>query len=241
MWRRIYCDLSEIKEKKYKYKYNKKMETLKEIICRNCKLLFDTKDIKFTCTECGEEFMSDTKLFIDFSVYKKKMLYLIYTIRKDKLSQPLNFDWKKCQFDINLIKEYYHDEDNDILLEGHKDEKNKIVCEQCFDIFNNKEFDWNCPICGDKCESENEMDNYDIPENRGRSKSTNHRKVEMNNDIEEDNNKNENNNIIIDSNCNRNVNENENKNEIREEIKKEIERNNSRNDIKKEILRNNSK
>ena len=38
------------------------------------------------------------------------------------------------------------------------------------------------------------MDNfYDIPENRGRSKSTNHRKVEMNNDIEEDNNKNENN------------------------------------------------
>ena len=93
----LYCDLSVINEKKYKYKYNKKMETLKEIICRNCKLLFDTRDIKFTCTECGEEFMSDAKLFIDFSVYKKKMLYLIHTIRKDKLAQPLNFDWKKCQ------------------------------------------------------------------------------------------------------------------------------------------------
>ena len=68
-----------------------------------------------------------------------------------------------------------------------------VTCDQCFDIFNNEKFDWNCPSCGDKYESENEMDNfYDIPENRGRSKSTNHRKVEIYNNIE-DNNKKENN------------------------------------------------
>ena len=46
-------DLSEIKQKKYKYKYNKKNDSLKEVICPNCKLLFDTRDIKFICTECG--------------------------------------------------------------------------------------------------------------------------------------------------------------------------------------------
>jgi hypothetical protein len=245
----LYCDVSEIKENKYKYKYNKKFDSLKEIVCKDCKLLFDTREIKFTCSECGEEFMSDAKLYIDFPVYKKKILYLIHTLRKDKLAQPLNMNWKKCKCDINLIKEYYHDEDNGILLEGHKDDKNKVVCDQCFYIFNNEEFEWKCPLCRDKLESENNLEDYNIPENRGRSKSTKYKKVEMNNKIEEEHNINEIKNNIENNNDNKIINYKDdnkndeigNKNDIKEEIKKEIIRNNSKNDIKKEILRNNSK
>ena len=233
----LYCDLSEIKQKKYKYKYNKKNDSLKEIICTKCKLLFNTREIKFSCSECGEEFMSDAKLYIDFPVYKKNMLYLIHSFRKERMAKPLNLEGKKCDCDINLITKYYHDEDKGVLFEGCKDLKNKIICDQCFYIFNYEEIEWKCPICGDKYgsededESKNKVEKY-LTENRTRSKSSKPKNVNINDEIEDDNNNND--NYYYNNNNDNNNNKKEAENEIKEEIKKEINRNNSKKDVKNE-------
>ena len=179
----LYFDLSKVKDEKYKYK--KQSDFIKEIICTNCKLIYDTREIKFTCSECESDFMSDAKLYNDFPIYKKKILYLIHTLRKNKLAFPENYNGKKCKCDINLIKEFLHDEDNGILLQGFKDEKNKIVCEQCYEIFDGEKFEWKCPSCGDNFRSIKPTEN-NVIKTRSRSRSNKYVRAELRNEIKDE-------------------------------------------------------
>ena len=184
----LYYDLSKVKDEKYKYKRQK--DGIKQIICPNCKLIYDTTEIKFNCIECNEEFMSDAKLYNDFSIYKKKILYLVHTLRKGKLAFPENFNGKNCKCDINSLKEFYHNYDDGVLLEGHKDEKNKIMCDRCFEVLEKDNVNWKCPICGEEFKSDNLLDKNKI--NRSRSRSNkyikNEVKIENKLDLKEENN-----------------------------------------------------
>ena len=146
----LYFDLSKIKEEKEKYKNKRIPDSIKELLCTNCKLIYDTREIKFTCSECENDFMSDAKIYNDFPLYKRKILYLVHTLRKEKLAIPENFNGKKCNCDVTLMKEFFHEEDNGVLLEGYKDEKNKIICKQCFEIYEGDKYEWKCPSCGEK-------------------------------------------------------------------------------------------
>ena len=183
----LYYDLSKVIDEKYKYK--RQFDTIKEIICPNCKLIYDTRKIKFYCPECNEEFMSDAKLYNEFSIYKKKILYLAHTLRKGKAAFPENFNGKKCKCDVNLIKEFYHDYDNGILLEGHKDDKNKIICEECHEVFEKDNINWKCPICGEEFMTEKLV-------SRNRSRSKNYIRKEIKNEIKKDDLKNDKNEDI---------------------------------------------
>ena len=188
----LYYNLSNVIDEKNKFK--RQLDTIKEIICPNCKLIYDTKKIKFNCNECNEEFMSDAKLYNEFSIYKKKILYLAHTLRKRKLALPDNFNGKKCKCDINSIKEFYHDYDNGVLLEGHKDDKNKIICEECLEVFEKDNINWKCPSCGEEF-----MPDKLVSRNRSRSKNYKRKvikneikKDELKNDKNEDNKKEDN-------------------------------------------------
>ena len=187
MFKQIYYDLSKVIDEKYKYK--RQFDTIKEIICPNCKLIYDTRKIKFYCPECNEEFMSDAKLYNEFSIYKKKILYLAHTLRKGKAAFPENFNGKKCKCDVNLIKEFYHDYDNGVLLEGHKDDKNKIICEECHEVFEKDNINWKCPICGEEFMTEKLV-------SRNRSRSKNYIRKEIKNEIKKDDLKNDKNEDI---------------------------------------------
>ena len=54
---------------------------------------------------------------------------------------------KKCSCDLNGVQYFLH-KDNGRLYEGNKNGKNIIICDHCYGIFKNENFDWNCPFCG---------------------------------------------------------------------------------------------
>ena len=213
----LYFDLSKIKEEKEKYKYKRIPDSIKELLCTNCKLIYDTREIKFTCSECENDFMSDAKIYNDFPLYKRKILYLVHTLRKEKLAIPENFNGKKCNCDVTLMKEFFHEEDNGVLLEGYKDEKNKIICKQCFEIYEGDKYEWKCPSCGEKFKVVKPKEN--IIKARSRSRSNKYIKADKrNNEIK---------NEIKDDNKNINNIKGENKiniNEIKDDAKEEDEK-----------------
>ena len=224
----LYFDLSKIKEEKEKYKYKRIPDSIKELLCTNCKLIYDTREIKFTCSECENDFMSDAKIYNDFPLYKRKILYLVHTLRKEKLAIPENFNGKKCNCDVTLMKEFFHEEDNGVLLEGYKDEKNKIICKQCFEIYEGDKYEWKCPSCGEKFKVVKPKEN--IIKARSRSRSNKYIKTDKrNNEIK---------NEIKDDNKNINNIKGENKiniNEIKDDAKEEDEK---KINLKKEIEKN---
>ena len=224
----LYFDLSKIKEEKEKYKYKRIPDSIKELLCTNCKLIYDTREIKFTCSECENDFMSDAKIYNDFPLYKRKILYLVHTLRKEKLAIPENFNGKKCNCDVTLMKEFFHEEDNGVLLEGYKDEKNKIICKQCFEIYEGDKYEWKCPSCGEKFKVVKPKEN--IIKARSRSRSNKYIKADKrNNEIK---------NEIKDDNKNINNIKGENKiniNEIKDDAKEEDEK---KINLKKEIEKN---
>ena len=172
--------------------------------------------------------MSDAKIYNDFPLYKRKILYLVHTLRKEKLAIPENFNGKKCNCDITLMKEFFHEEDNGVLLEGYKDEKNKIICKQCFEIYEGDKYEWKCPSCGEKFKVVKPKEN--IIKARSRSRSNKYIKADKrNNEIK---------NEIKDDNKNINNIKGENKiniNEIKDDAKEEDEK---KINLKKEIEKN---
>ena len=224
----LYFDLSKIKEEKEKYKYKRIPDSIKELLCTNCKLIYDTREIKFTCSECENDFMSDAKIYNDFPLYKRKILYLVHTLRKEKLAIPENFNGKKCNCDITLMKEFFHEEDNGVLLEGYKDEKNKIICKQCFEIYEGDKYEWKCPSCGEKFKVVKPKENIIKARSRSRSNKyikTDKRNNEIKNEIKDDNKN------INNIKGEKKININEIKDDAKEEDEKKI-------NLKKEIEKN---
>ena len=141
----LYYDLSKVKDEN-----SELPDVITNIICPNCKLVYDTKEVKFICYECEKEFKTDAKLYNDYPLYRKKIIFLVHTLLKDKRAKPDNYEKKKCLCNPIVISEYYHESDKGILLEGYKDVKNKIICQQCFEILDKDTFEWKCPLCRGK-------------------------------------------------------------------------------------------
>lgn len=120
------------------------------LICTKCKLMFDRRNIKFKCNYCGEKFSSKVKLYNNFSEKKNNVIFLLHSLRKEKLAFPENIQNKKCKCDFEKIKEFKHIEDNGNLLEGNLFGNKKILCDLCFQIWDKKNFVWVCPLCGDE-------------------------------------------------------------------------------------------
>jgi hypothetical protein len=120
------------------------------LICTKCKLMFDRRNIKFKCNYCGEKFSSKVKLYNNFSEKKNNVIFLLHSLRKEKLAFPENIQNKKCICDFEKIKEFKHIEDNGNLLEGNLFGNKKILCDLCFQIWDKKNFVWVCPLCGDE-------------------------------------------------------------------------------------------
>ena len=214
----LYFDLSKVKDKKNKPK--KLSDTIKDLVCPNCKLIYDTTEISFICPECDEEFTSNAMLFNGFSIQKKRILFLVHTLMKQIVALPDNYDEKKCKCDINTFKEFTHIDDNGLLIKGYKDE-GKIVCKECFEIFENNNFEWKCPSCGEVFKSK-KIESKDINENEIK-----------NEDNQNENNEDKNNEDEVENNEDEDYEENDNENIIRDnsEDEKNIENNNENEDV----------
>jgi uncharacterized C2H2 Zn-finger protein len=135
---------------------------------------------------------------------------------KSIVALPYNYDEKKCKCDINTFKEFNHIDDNGLLLKGYKDE-DKIVCKECFEVFEKNNFEWKCPSCGEVFKSE-KIENKDINDNDIKNEDNqneiqnedknNEDNFENNEDEEYEENDNE--NIIRDNSEDEKNNENEN-------------------------------
>ena len=236
----LYYDLSKVKDQKNKPK--KMSNTIKNLVCPNCKLIYDTTEISFNCIECDEEFTSDAMLYNDFSIHKKKIIFLVHTLMKEIVALPDNYDEKKCKCDINTFKEFSHIDDNGLLLKGYKDE-DKIVCKECFEVFEKNNFEWKCPSCGEAFKSK-KIENKDINENDIKNEEDNRDENKSEDDVgnneDEEFEENDNENIIRDisedekNNENEDVNNNENLNENNNEIDIDNE-NDIQNDSKNEV------
>ena len=125
----------------------KEEKGIKDIFCIKCKLIFDTKEIFFTCKICGENFKAEPQIYRNFPSIKKYLLLLIHTFRKNIYALPDIITNKKCNCDLNGIQYFLH-KDNGRLYEGNKNGKSVIICDHCYGIFKNENFNWNCPLCG---------------------------------------------------------------------------------------------
>ena len=211
----LYYDLSKVKDQKNKPK--KLSDSIKDLVCPNCKLIYDTKEIGFNCIECDEEFTSDALLYNDFSIHKKRILFLVHTLMKAIVALPDNYDEKKCKCDINSFKEFTHIDDNGFLLKGYKDE-DKIVCKECFEVFEKNNFEWKCPSCGEVFKSE-KIENKDINDNDIKNEDNQNeiknddkdKEDDFENNEDEEYEENDNENIIRDNSEDEknNINENE--------------------------------
>ena len=230
----LYYDLSKLKDENYE-----PPDVITQLVCPNCKLMFDTQEVKFICYDCEKEFMTDAKLYNDFSLYRRKILFLVHSLFKEKNALPDNYNGKKCICNTDLIKQYLHEKDKGVLLEGYKDEKNKIICQQCFEIFDKDSFEWKCPLCRGK---------FKIVKPKEDENNKNKKKRKKKNIKEENKKENENKNEIIDNNNEIKDDKNEikdykneikdNKNEIKDDKNEIIDNNNEIKDDKNEIKDN---
>jgi hypothetical protein len=184
----LYYDLSKLKDENYE-----PPDVITQLVCPNCKLMFDTQEVKFICYDCEKEFMTDAKLYNDFSLYRKKIIFLVHSLFKEKNALPDNYNGKKCICNTDLIKQYLHEKDKGVLLEGYKDEKNKIICQQCFEIFDKDSFEWKCPLCRGKFKivKPKEDENNKNKKKRTKKNIKEENKKENDNKIEIIDNKNE--------------------------------------------------
>ena len=127
----------------------KNEECINTIYCIKCKLKYNLKDVFFKCKICLNNFKCQAKIYRDFPNKKKKLLFIVHTLLRNKKALPnISLSSKRCKCDINDITEYTHN-DNGILLEGVKNNKKEVICNKCFQIFEYNEIDWKCPKCGD--------------------------------------------------------------------------------------------
>ena len=125
------------------------LSTQKEnfLICTKCKLIFDSKQIKFKCNFCQKKILAKVKLYNDFSPKKNLILFLIHTLYKENKAFPKN---NKCECDYDKLnkKEFYHLDDKGVLLFGkNNSSEQKIICSQCFNIWDIDKYKWKCPLC----------------------------------------------------------------------------------------------
>ena len=129
-------------------KNNHRKNTIKEIFCLKCKLLYDMNDIYFDCKICKNEFKSEAILYNNFSVQKEQFLLLVHTFQKKKYALPdVNYN-RKCKCDISKYEKYLHENDNGVLYLGvNLEGQYIIVCDGCYSIYKYNDFTWNCPVC----------------------------------------------------------------------------------------------
>ena len=159
----------------YNIKINSKSKVekgIKDIFCINCKLIFDTKEIFFTCKICGENFKAEAQIYRNFPTIKKYLLLLVHTFRKNIYALPDIIINKKCNCDLNGVQYFLH-KDNGRLYEGNKDGKSVIICDHCYGIFKNENFNWNCPLCGGSFKAVKKYINKKYDKNKKKISATN--------------------------------------------------------------------
>jgi hypothetical protein len=129
-------------------KKNLKKDSITEIFCLKCKLLFDLNEVFFKCKKCKSNFKSEAKIYNNFSLLRIQFLLIMHILRKKKLASPEKRLNRKCKCDINKYEKYLHEEDNGVLYLGHNlNGEYIILCDSCYSIFNYNDFIWTCPLC----------------------------------------------------------------------------------------------
>ena len=143
----------------YESKTNRK-NTITEVFCLKCKLLYDLNEIYFKCKICKSDFKSEAQLYSNFSFLKIQFLLIMHSLRKKINAIPeINVN-RKCKCNIIKYEKYLHQNDNGVLYLGHNLEGHYVVvCDGCYSIFKYNEFLWNCPICGINFKSKKIMTN----------------------------------------------------------------------------------
>ena len=168
-----------------KSKEQNKLKGIKDIFCIQCKLIFDTSEVLFTCKICREKFKAEPQIFRNFPSIKKYLLLLVHTFRKNIYALPDIISNKKCTCDLNGVQYFLH-KDNGRLYEGSKNGKTVIICDHCYEIFKFESFNWNCPLCGGSFNAV--KNNKSMRFNKNKKKisatNTNLNKLNINNDEE---------------------------------------------------------
>ena len=173
---------------------SKEKNGIRDIFCINCKLIFDTKEIFFKCKICGGNFKAEPQIYRNFPSIKKYLLLLVHTFRKNIYALPDFITNKKCSCDLNGVQYFLH-KDNGRLYEGNKDGKKVIICDHCYGIFKNENFNWNCPLCGGSFKDGINNRNMRFNKNKMKKSANNTNIKIMNINNEEKNKKDQNKNL----------------------------------------------
>ena len=119
---------------------------INEVFCKNCKSVYDVKNINNICSNCKNTFKSDIKIYNFFPSIKIDLITVVHCLFNRKFALPLIMENKICSCDLSKIEMIKHNDGGD-LLEGERLNKKVVICNKCFGIFNLNNFDWKCPKC----------------------------------------------------------------------------------------------
>lgn len=122
----------------------------KKLCCLKCNFEIDQKRIKWKCIICGEEFLSDAKVYnqLEFKNMKMAVKQSIYEGIEAKPDYVPCCDLDKTE--IEKYKFYHKKECNGIIYLGMLDKKKIVVCSKCHKLYYYEHHYWTCPICKER-------------------------------------------------------------------------------------------
>ena len=137
---------------------------ISEIECIKCNTFFKVNKFSYKCKNCEKFFKSKAKIFNEFNYSKNDILNIVHSIIKGKFASPEFIVNRECNCDLKNIKKFKHFDGGTLYQDENK--KN-ILCDKCFNIFDYKSFQWNCPICN--CNI-NKLNNRPLHKNHSETK-----------------------------------------------------------------------
>ena len=119
---------------------------INEIFCKNCKSIYDVKNLNNICLNCKSNFKSGIKIYNFFPSIKIDLITVIHCLFNKKYALPFIIENKPCRCDLSKSENIKHNDGGD-LLEGDRLNKKVIICNRCFGVFNLDNLDWVCPKC----------------------------------------------------------------------------------------------
>ena len=157
-WEKYHCD---------KYHINEQMSCINcgnllwikndKLFCKNCRKIYEPKNIIWKCVICDQEFKSGIKIYNPLE-YKNIEIAVRDALLYKKIVKPKEVPCNcLTQKEIEYIN-FYHKENNlckGLLYYANMDNIDLLVCSLCNTVSLLKNFKWHCPKCNTKFNCQN--------------------------------------------------------------------------------------
>ena len=121
------------------------LEDKNKLLCKNCNLELNPKEIKWKCIKCKSSFNAEIKIFNPLE-YKNMKICVKETIFNRKKAKPEYLSCG-CKYDFKKSDFFHKNSCQGKLFLGELNGKKVVVCEKCESLGMYNNYLWTCPKC----------------------------------------------------------------------------------------------